>query len=320
MTSVVASTESQRCIAVVGGANTDIVGHSLAPLVGRDSNPGSVRMSPGGVARNIAENLARLGMCTQLVTALGDDHNAREIEQGCRELGIGVEHVLHAAGMPGSLYLAILDESGEMELALSDMRPLELLTVEAMEQRRDAFAQADLVVVDANLPAAALLWIAEEVRVPLLLDPVSTAKAVHVRPLLGGLTALKCNALEAGEILGLSGPKSKVQVEYAAEKLLEHGVGTVYVTAGPQGVCYATSGVMGWLERPRCPVVNATGAGDAFTAGVAAGMVEGQDARDCARLGTALAGMAILSENTVSSEVSRDTVTAAMEEMCVEPD
>jgi len=88
---------------VVGGANTDIVGHSYAALVQRDSNPGFVRISAGGVGRNVAENLARLRVSTHLVSAFGGDHNAAALAEQCEAVGIGLEHALHIDSLPGSL-------------------------------------------------------------------------------------------------------------------------------------------------------------------------------------------------------------------------
>jgi len=310
---------TKRCIAVVGGANTDIVGHSFAPLVAHDSNPGAVRVSSGGVGRNIAENLARLGIETQLVTALGGDANAAELERGCRLVGIGMEYTLVASELPGSLYLAILDDAGEMELAMNDMRALALLTPNALTDRREALDGAALVVADANLSADSLGWLVGECTTPILLDPVSAAKAAHARGILGSLAALKCNALEAATLLEVAEPRSKAQIEYAAEKLLARGVGTVYLTADRVGVCFATGEQLGWLDPPHCRVVNATGAGDAFTAGVAAAMLDGKDAAACAAYGTAMAGIALGSDDTVSRSVSRAAVEVALEEMCGDP-
>lgn len=215
--------------------------------------------------------------------------------------------------LPGSLYLAILDEHGEMELALSDMRVLELMTPAAFAERREAFECATLVVLDTNLSAESLEWLAREVDRPILLDPVSVAKASRARPILGRLAALKCNEMEASQLLGMPIPHSDAQVVYIAEKLREAGVGAVYVTAGRRGVHYSADEETGWLAAPVHDVVNATGAGDAFTAGVAAGMLDGMGARACAAFGSALAGLALASELTVSEDVSRAAVARAME-------
>ena len=83
---------------VVGGVNMDIGGRSSGPLVPRDSNPGRVRMSLGGVGRNIAHNLALLGAEVHLLTAFGDDVQAQRVAASCGELGIDISHALQVRG------------------------------------------------------------------------------------------------------------------------------------------------------------------------------------------------------------------------------
>jgi len=304
---------AEPCVVVVGGANTDVVGHPFAPLVAHDSNPGFVEWSAGGVGRNIADNLARLGVTTHLVTAMGGDFTAQELAAECSCVGVALDYVLVVPELPGSLYVAILDERGEMEVALSDMRALERITPDVLAERGEAFERASLVVADANISAESLEWLVQEVAAPVLLDPVSTAKAARAQGILDRLAALKCNTMEAAEILGVPQPHSQAQIAYIAEKLLEEGVSSVYITAGALGVQYCSAEETGWFPRPTDVVVNATGAGDAFSAGVAAGMLEGMGARGCAAFGSALAGMTLASARTVSDAVSRTAVREAME-------
>jgi len=302
-------------VVVVGGANTDIVGHSFEPLIEHDSNPGYTRVSLGGVGRNIAENLARLGVAVDLVTALGGDHNADLLTERCRAIGIGMDAALVVPELPGSLYIAILDDGGEMALALNDMRALDRLVPSVLAERADVLHGADLVVLDANVDPESLAWVASHVRVPLLLDPVSAAKAPRARGILSRLAALKCSVLEAGSLLGGVEPRSRAGIENAATALRAKGVGSVYLTAGPEGVHYASESERGWIHAPRVGVANATGAGDAFCAGVAAGMLEGYSAKQCAVLGTVLAGFALASEHTVSERVTRDAAREGVKEM-----
>lgn len=302
-------------VVVVGGANTDIVGRSVARLVDHDSNPGHVRISSGGVARNIAENLARMGVAVELVTALGGDHNASALARDCMDVGIGVSHAFIASELPGSLYLAVLDETGEMAVAMNDMRALDRLTPEALAAREAVFSSADVVVVDANPSADALEWVAAHAGAPLVLDPVSAAKAGRARGIVGRLAALKCNALEAGALLGDDEPQGPDELAHAARRLVEMGARRVFLTAGPGGTHFASAEEGdGFVPAPHTIIANATGAGDAFTAGVAAGLAEGMAVAECAALGTVLAGLALASERTVSIDVSREAVRAAMKE------
>ena len=113
---------------VVGGVNMDIGGTPMAPLVRQDSNPGRVRMSLGGVGRNIAHNMALLGLDVRMITALGDDVYAQKITTSCIELGIDLAHSLQVPGASTSTYLFLTDEKGDMELAVSDMEIYDHLT------------------------------------------------------------------------------------------------------------------------------------------------------------------------------------------------
>lgn len=92
--------------AVVGGVNVDIGGQSYAPLVARDSNPGRVRISLGGVGRNIAHNMSLLGVDVRLLTAFGDDLHAQRVAASCGELGIDISHALQVPGGTTSTYLS----------------------------------------------------------------------------------------------------------------------------------------------------------------------------------------------------------------------
>jgi len=300
-------------VVVIGGANVDILGAPDAALVPADSNPGRVQLSPGGVGRNIAENLARLGVTTLLITVLGGDANGRFLADECARDGIDISLSLVLADEPGSLYVAIMDERGDMALALNDMRAMERLTPEVLEPRAVALAHAALVVVDTNLPVETLAWIGEHVSAPLVLDPISVAKAPRALPILRHLAALHCNALEAGALFGRD-VMTRHDAEQAARELVALGVARVFVTMGADGVIAADAA--GPLTLPARPatLVNATGAGDAFTAGIALAQLAALPLGDSAQLGCAMAAIAMACERTVSEAVSLDTVNRIIEE------
>ncbi len=312
-------------VVVVGGANTDLVGVSDGPVVPRDSNPGAVRVSAGGVARNIAENLARLRVETHLVTAFGDDHNGRALADECRTVGIDVGGSVSAdeaadsssgAAVPGSLYIAIMDETGDLALALNDMRAIERITPRALEQRRDLLDSADLLVADCNLSADALVWLAEQATAPLIVDAVSVAKAPRASAVLESIHTVKANALELGVLAGEE-VRSDDDVIRAAARLLERGVSRVMVTLGDRGAYCADSQGTVRLGAPSVHVENATGAGDAFTAGVAYATLSGMDLEDTARLATVMAVLALGSDKTVSEGVEPGVVETMAEELSV---
>jgi pseudouridine kinase len=306
---------SDARVVVVGGANTDVVGVSTGTLVARDSNPGDIRTSPGGVGRNVAENLARLGVDVELVTAFGGDEAGRALMASCRARGIGVSASLVASDLPGAHYLAVLDERHDMAVAINDMRVLDRLTPDALAEpeRAAMLLAADLVVVDANLSTEVLEWLAAVVRAPIVLEPVSAAKTGRAVGILPRLAAVTPNALEAAELLGrdVSGLDG---AELAARELVASGTGAAFVTCGAEGVAWADAGGSGVVAAPAVEIANASGAGDAFCAGIAYALLAHTEARVAAKLGTVMAGFALSDDETVSRAITYGAVSEAMKE------
>lgn len=303
-------------VVVVGGANTDVVGVSSNGLRSRDSNPGRIRTSAGGVGRNIAENLARLGLAVDLVSAFGDDEAGQALMRSCRGRGIGITASIVATDLPGAHYLAVLDERHDMAVAVNDMRVLDLLTAEALSEpeRVALLLAADLVVADANLSAEALELLTAVVRAPIVLEPVSAAKATRAVGVLPRLTAVTPNVLEAAALLGhdVAGIDGAL---VAAREFVHRGVGAAFVTCGGDGIAWADDDGVGVVPAPRVEVANASGAGDAFCAGVAYALLARMGAQAAARVGTALAAFALTDEDTVSRSVTRAAMIDAMKEL-----
>lgn len=307
---------SSVLVVVVGGANTDLVGFPDSRIVTRDSNPGRVRVSPGGVGRNIAENLARLGVDVQLITAFGDDADARQLAEECRQAGIGLDGALVADGVPGARYLAIHDDRHDLALALNDMRAVERLDAARLADpvRAELIARADLLVVDTNLPAGALTHLVENASAPVVLDPVSSAKCVRAATILGRLAAIKPNAHEAAELLGREVRHADDATD-AARTFVASGVGQAFVTVGATGVAWAGDGASGWLPSPLVNVVSTNGAGDAFASGVAYAMLAGAQAREAAMAGSVMAALTLSTEATVNPALTRDRLVSAIKEL-----
>ncbi len=296
---------------VVGGVNMDIGGVSAAPLVPADSNPGAVRMSLGGVGRNIAHNMALLGLDVRLLTAFGDDLYAQRIAASCGELGIDISRSLQVSGGRTSTYLFIADEKGEMELALSDMDIYRHITPAFLAARTALLQNAQLVVVDANIPAEAIAWIADHVTPPVFADPVSTAKAERLRPVLGKLHTLKPNRIEA-ELLSGVAITDEAGLNRAADKLLETGLRRVFLSLGGDGVLAADHS--GRVRLPCLPGnrVNTTGCGDAFMAALAWAYLEGTDLEGTALAGSAAASIAMESGETINEAMSAQALAQRM--------
>ena len=294
-------------VTVVGGVNVDIGGRPAAALVARDSNPGAVHSSLGGVGRNIAHNMALLGLDVRLVTAFGDDLNAQKLAASCGELGIDISQSPVISGGRTSTYLFINDERGDMALAVSDMEIYQHLTPQALAQRHKLLDASQVVVVDTNIPAESIAWLAENCAAPVFADPVSTAKAAKLKPVLGKLHTLKPNRLEAELLSGVPITDGE-SLNRAADALLETGLRRVFISLGAEGVFAADHG--GRVQLPCLPgrMVNATGCGDAFMAAIAWAYLQGTDLEDAARAGLAASSIAMEGRETINPAMSEETL------------
>ncbi len=288
---------------VVGGVNMDIGGSSFGPLVAEDSNPGRVRMSLGGVGRNIAHNLSLMGTDVRMLTAFGEDLYGQKIAASCSELGIDVSHALRLAGEHTSTYLYITGPEGEMALAVSDMSICEKITPAYLSANLALLQNAQVIVCDANIPAESLVFLAENCNVPIFCDPVSTVKAEKLRPILGRLHTLKPNKLEA-ELLSGVPIHSREDVEEAARVLLSTGLRRVFISLGAEGCYGATHTGAMWMPNFPVKMVNTTGCGDAFMAALVWAYLEGTELEGTMRAGLAAASIAIESNETINPAMS----------------
>lgn len=282
-------------VVVVGGANVDIGGTASTAILSGDSNPGLVSDSPGGVGRNIAENLVHLGAKVHLVTALGGDIMADRIRSSCTALGIDLTHSVTLPKQRTGTYLYLSSPDGDLYAAVSDMQIYDQITPEMLiEPCLDLICSANLVIVDANMPQSILNYLAAHCTAPLAADPVSVKKAPKLLSILGSLLTIKPNRQEASALTGI--PIHGIDgVPEAAEQLLKMGVKNVFISLGGHGVYYTDGQAAG--IQPCCPakIVNTSGCGDAFLSAASLSLVSGRSIADSALLGQAAA--AICSED-----------------------
>ena len=296
---------------VVGGVNVDICGRSFGPLVAADSNPGAVSMSLGGVGRNIAHNMSLMGVDVRLLTAYGSDLNGERVAASCSELGIDLSQALRVVGGTTSTYLYLTGPEGEMALAVSDMAVCEKITPAYLAANLGILQNAQVVVADCNIPAESLRYLAENVTVPLFVDPVSTVKAEKIRPILHKIHTLKPNRLEAELLSGVKIERQE-DVEKAADKLTELGVHRMFISLGADGVFAAMGEEKLWLPNVPGNMVNTTGCGDAFMAALVWAYLEGSSLEETTKAGLAAGSIAMESGETINPEMSAEALKARM--------
>lgn len=287
-------------IVVVGAANLDILGFSRDILVPRDSNPGRIQLCTGGVARNIAENLSLLGTSTELLTVSGGDINGKFIRESCVRSGIGMDHSLIVPDAGSSAYLAIMDSGGDMAMALSDLSIINHIDKEFLHTRNTVISDAALIVADTNLSRDALFYLADGFPDSVIcVDAVSSTKAKKLIPLVGNFHTLKMNRLEAETISGFTA-ETDDEIRRCGNSLLEKGTERVFITMGNRGVYWCNSDGEGFHPPRTIDVINTTGAGDAFMAGIVLGTLYNFDIQETLSLASATAALTISGESTVS--------------------
>ncbi len=289
-------------VAVVGAVNMDICGQPFAPLIARDSNPGTVRLSHGGVGRNIAHNLALLGTEVEFITALGEDLYGADIRAACTRAGIRLSGAVTVTGGKTSTYLYITDETGEMELAVADMDISRHLTPEFLASRSALLQGAAALVLDGNPEAESLRYLVGSVSAPIFADPVSVTKSEKLIPILPYLHAIKPNLLEAQHMTGCAAP------EDAARAFLRAGVERVYISLGGDGLLAADSAGMSHLPCCRANLVSANGGGDAMMAALITADLQGYDTAACARFGLAAGAIAVETRETINPALSWNAI------------
>ena len=301
-------------IAGIGGANMDIHAKSDHPLILRDSNPGSMHMSMGGVCRNICENLSRMGAKVKLVTVLGDDVYGHSLLSGCEALGIDMSAARMIPGERSSSYVSIMDQQGDMFLAMSDMHIIKRLDERLVDDSIDVLCGADIVVCDGNLSIETVKRLTEVCLSPMYLDPVSTSWAREMKPYIGFFDTVKPNRLELQALTDM--PVDTVsQVIRACDVLLKQGVRRVFVSMGAEGMVYrGREGTICRVSRPFPDMVNATGAGDASMAGIVWASRQGMTADEivCYAMGAGM--VAIASPDTISKDMSEEAIENMIKE------
>jgi pseudouridine kinase len=293
---------------VIGSSGLDLVGRSLGTLQMGTSNPGHLRLSPGGVARNVAENLARLGLDVILITAVGEDQPGQQIlEQTCAT-GINVEHCICVPEHPTGSYLAILDERGNLHLGMDDMRISEAITPAYLKERQELFKQAAAAFVDANLPDETLrtaISLAYTAGVPVAADPTSTNLAPRLQPYLDKLWLITPNEKEAEVLCPHPVPHAdRDQAIDAAKHLVNKGVDIAIIAMAEFGVGYATVESTGHIPAIKTEVLDPTGAGDALSAAVIFALLNDIPIDEAVRLGVSAAALTLRSIGTVVQDLS----------------
>lgn len=297
-------------VVAVGGVNLD----TLARVTGArtdtgSSNPGRTSRTAGGVARNVAENLARLGTPVRLVSAVGTDPAGDALLADLAAVGVDVEPV-RRVDLPTGSYTAVLDHAGDLVIGVADMAAVESLCPADIDE--SAFGDAAFAVVDGNLlrdTVAHCLSLAARVGVPVALDPVGVAKAQRLsvdQP----VHTFTPNREELAAFTGTG------DVDHAVKICHDRGIGTVWLREGAAGsTLFRGDQEPVRVQLPPAEVVDVTGAGDAMLAGYLHRLVTGVSPEEAAHFGAAAAWLTVGSPATVRPDLAAELVHLTLDRL-----
>jgi len=297
-------------VLVIGSAGLDVKGRPAGDLKPGTSNLGQVRNSVGGVARNIAENLARLEVETVLLTAIGDDVEGKRVLEQCQSNEIDCSHVRIMSGARTGTYLALLKPDGDLDVAISDFEIMEHVDSDYLRSHEQLLADADMVVIDATLSESALktlFELADQYSVRVCADPTTPMLAGKLCPYISQLHLVVPNAAETTALCGLTNPAHDRDTAInAARHLVSMGAYIAVVTLGDQGLAYADGSSAGYIRAVHTHVVDASGAGDALTGAVIFGLLNDVPLDEAMRLGVTAASLTLQSDETVLPNLSQE--------------
>jgi pseudouridine kinase len=293
-------------VLVIGAAGVDVVGHLNTELQAGTSSPAQIRFSFGGVARNVAENLSRLGQPVNLITAVGKGYFGNQLLAQINDAGVDTRLTVRTSEPTGS-YLAVLSR-GEKQFALDDMRAIAALTPGYLRDQYQIFKESSLLFLDANLPEATIktaFSLARRARIPVFADPTSTILAPRLEPFLSQLKMITPNSSEAAIYCKCPiNEADNPQAVDAAKYLVACGVDIALITLAEFGVCYATSETSGFIPAIRTEIVDSTGAGDALTATVIFALLNEIPLDDAVRLGVSAASLTLRHRGAVLPDLT----------------
>ncbi|WP_128895217.1 carbohydrate kinase [Longirhabdus pacifica] len=306
----------EKIVMCIGGANLDRKAYSKQKVTLHTSNPVTIKESCGGVARNIAENLGRLGSTVMLMSGVGDDKEGKLLLQKTKQHGVDVSQVWVFPTQNTGTYTAMLDQDGEMVVSLADMDIYDALTPALFADKWPQINATEVVFIDTNIPEDALQFIIERCKqedIPLYIDPVSSIKAQKLPHDLSGVKGMMPNLDEAEVLSGIS-INSTEDAKQACKIMHERGVEQVIITMGEKGVYCSTEHDDQLLPPFSTEVVDVTGAGDAFASGLLYGIVQALPIIIACQLGLAASMLTLQSEQSVSPELSAEKLYSVIKE------
>lgn len=296
-------------VLVIGSAMLEVSARPIEVLQPGIRQTGHIHQSVSGVARNIAENLARLDIDTILLCAVADDDIGQHVITHSSLAGIDCSHALRVSEARTATAV-LLYQSEDNCTRVDDLGIADAIDSDYLLEHEWLFENAALVVIDATLSEDALgtvFELAARYERPVCADPTSPRLAGRLSKYISSLYLIVPNASETAALCALDEPATvRESAIGTAQQLVNMGATIAVVTLGERGLAYANSSGGGYLRAIHTEVVDSSGAGDAFSGAVIFGLLNDVPIDGAMRLGVAAASLTLLSEDTVLQSLDAD--------------
>jgi pseudouridine kinase len=318
-------TAPERKVVVVGGANLDVKGYSPNYIKG-SSSPGWIEESSGGVGRNIAEDMALLGQEVVLLTAISSDHFGQKLKEETKDAGVDISHfkILSAQEHKTGIYLAHLDQDGDLIGAVNDMRILKEIDSNYLREKRKIIETSAMLIFDTNLEEKTINYLLElclKKKMVKIADAVSVEKALKLKGKLEKIDYLRGNLDEIEVVLDIvtieeSEKSRKLSLKNRVKRVQNFFEDNKYlpeliISTGNDGAYYLShdngSAKLKHFKAAEInseEIVETTGAGDALTAGLAAGIMNKLPLEEAIELGIKASALTVKSELTCNPDLA----------------
>ena len=291
-------------IVVIGAIFVDIKGYPLMQYMPNGRNVGRVMQVHGGVSRNIAEDIANIELRPTFISVVDESGISTDVVEKLKNHKVNTDYIRTTKDGLGS-WLAIFDNSGDVVASISKRPDLSEIADILDEHGDEIFKDADSIIIEFDLEKEILkrvFALAEKYNKKVYSAVSNMTIAVERRDLLKNTDCFVCNQQEAGiffsDIYDEKTPEELEQILVQKIKLAQ--IPKMIVTMGDKGSVYATcDGESGFVESKHVTVVDTTGAGDSFFAGVAMGLTYGKSLRESCEIGTRLAASVIATKENV---------------------
>lgn len=273
----------EKPVICIGAALVDELFHATQGILKGTTIDASVTKTAGGVSRNIAHQLALLGVPVQLISVIGKDSDGYWLKQVCKDAGVKLDACITKEGLSGK-YTGILDADGSLYAAFLTNAANHLITPEHLESNRDLLSTASYILADANISVETVAWLlkfSNETGIPFIIEPVSVPPARKLKDVsLHGLHLVTPNE---DELPAMCSEKAFF-TQHQVEEMLGRGVQQIWLHNGQHGSALYSKEKTITLPAPDIEVVDCTGAGDGSLTGFILGKYLGKDDMGCLRL------------------------------------